>query len=213
MDDSVGVPLGEPDLPPGEPVPPAVAHPTPPPADSSSSSLPHALSAPASARTSSSPPPEYNPYPYDAQYQIDRQLSEHEQEHFHRRQDNWMRDINRCIIDDIKLRVFMTVVNGVKARQDALTRAREEERLRRPPPPGPPPGDVSVAEMVGAVEFATADGTRGIPVRMLMASRRALQSGMQNPKWKCFAGWHRDTEWVRIRVGLLRGVLLKILGF
>ncbi|KAH9857568.1 hypothetical protein C2E23DRAFT_804835 [Lenzites betulinus] len=53
--------------------------------------------------------------------------------------------------------------------------------------------------MVGAVDFATADGTRGIPVRMLMASRRALHSGMQNPKWKCFAGWHRDTEWVRIR--------------
>ncbi|KAI0831667.1 hypothetical protein BC628DRAFT_540663 [Trametes gibbosa] len=171
-----------------------VDFPAPAPTISTSSSLLHALTAPPPKPPRTSPPPFYNPYPYEPQWKLDRTLAKHEQHFFHHREDYWMRDIRGFKIRHVKLRVVTVVINGVAERQARVRRALEEERLARPPPPA-----VGMAEMAGAVDFATADGQRGIPVKMLLASRRALESGMQNPKWKCFTDWHRDTEWVRIK--------------
>ncbi|KAI0373232.1 hypothetical protein BV20DRAFT_963051 [Pilatotrama ljubarskyi] len=36
---------------------------------------------------------------------------------------------------------------------------------------------------------------------MLLLSRKAVERGIRDSKGRCFEDWHRETEWVRIKVG------------
>ncbi|KAI0628722.1 hypothetical protein C8Q77DRAFT_1033564, partial [Trametes polyzona] len=139
--------------------------------------------------------PFYNPYPYPPTWKLLRKTNAREIHFWEKRQDEWGWDLDhRPYHFEVFHRIRGTFIAGVLRRQKEAKKQWEDEQLARAPPPEP--GAISGA---GAVEFATADGTKGIPVKMLLASRRALERGLLNPKGRCFEDWPRDTEWVRIQ--------------
>lgn len=99
----------------------------------------------------------------------------------------------------INHRVWQCVVVKIAQKQTEALKAQQDEELARPPPPIP--GAVDNAAGRRDLEFATAVGGRGLPLKMLLTGRRALERGMAGPKTRCFEDWPNDTEWVRIEVG------------
>ncbi|KAI8999080.1 hypothetical protein BD414DRAFT_476932 [Trametes punicea] len=196
MDTNYGI-IPDPDLPP-------VVHPAPVPAivSSSESSLLHALAyelpilrpraAPKRARTS--PPPFYNPYPYPPQWRLMRVADDHEINFWRRRQDLWHQDVMGWQLYHIQCRVFGVVTSKIAKKQWEIKKQLEDARLAAQPPP-----DAGTVDQGTGVEFAMAEGKRGLPAKLLISTRRALERRMQDPKGKCFQDWPKETIWVRIK--------------
>ncbi|KAI9059722.1 hypothetical protein FKP32DRAFT_1595996 [Trametes sanguinea] len=192
MDAQYGI-INDPDLPP-------VIHPVPPPTFSTSSSL---LNAIAHAPTfqfrriqqeRSSPPPFYNPYPYAPRWRLLRVALPDEVEFWRHRQDVWHQDAYGLPLYQVYRRVFGVVISGIAKRQLEAKKQLEEERLKAEPPPDP--GTVDEGTFV---EFVDVHGRRGLPAKLLLSTRRAIERGMQIPKVKCLGGWPKDTIWVRVK--------------
>ncbi|KAI0781425.1 hypothetical protein BD413DRAFT_608572 [Trametes elegans] len=182
---------------------PPVTHPVPTPAPTASSSLLHALATepptppprpPRRVRTS--PPPGYNPYPYPQQWYLWGKLDPGELRFYHRRDDYWLHDIDGYKIKHVCDRVFCLATTRIEQMQRATRQREEDARLARPPAPEP----LAPAEAAGVrVDLAEVDGTPGLPARLMVSTRRALERGMLDPKAQCFANWPRDTLWVRVK--------------
>ncbi|OSD02037.1 hypothetical protein PYCCODRAFT_1459264 [Trametes coccinea BRFM310] len=185
--------INDPDLPP-------VVHPPPAPTLSTSSSLLNALAqAPTlqhrrTQNERSSPPPFYNPYPYGPQWRLFRVAMPDEVEFWRHRQDIWHQDAYGLPLYQVYGRVFGLVTAGIAKRQREAKKQFEDARLKAEPPPEPGTVDDGTC-----VEFVAADGRRGLPAKLLLSTRRAVERGMHSPKLKCLAGWPKDTIWVRVK--------------
>ncbi|KAI0355045.1 hypothetical protein OH77DRAFT_1377259, partial [Trametes cingulata] len=138
--------------------------------------------------------PFYNPYPYPPQWKLGRKADKREIWFWHHRQDEWRSDVEGYPLQHMTNRVFQFALMRIKQKQAEAKKKWEDEQLARPPPPTPGQLDTGTY-----IEFATVDGKRGVPVKLLLLSRKAIERGIQDPKGRCFENWHRDTEWVRIQ--------------
>ncbi|KAJ2974564.1 hypothetical protein NUW54_g11874 [Trametes sanguinea] len=111
-------------------------------------------------------------------------------------QDVWHQDAYGLPLYQVYRRVFGVVIAGIAKRQLEAKKQLEDARLKAEPPPEP--GTVDEGTFV---EFVASDGRRGLPAKLLLSTRRAIERGMHLPKAKCLGGWPKDTIWVRVKVG------------
>ncbi|KAH9890581.1 hypothetical protein C8Q73DRAFT_704850 [Cubamyces lactineus] len=199
MQSNYGV-ISDPDLPP-------IAHPAPLPTISSSSLL-HALAydtarlPPRSTETtrkppSPNPPPLYNPYPYAPRWRLDRAAHDFESNFFHTRQDRWHLGLDGMRLIYVDRRNALIIRRGIMQRQFEAQKRYELELFDARAPVKVESGSDSITVVV----FMTAEGgQRGLPAKMLLSTRRALERGMQDPKGKCFVeSSYGDKIWVRLK--------------
>ncbi|KAI0668439.1 hypothetical protein C8Q78DRAFT_1081304 [Trametes maxima] len=136
----------------------------------------------------------YNPYPYPASWKFEDKADSDELWFWNHRADVWAKDVDGLRLRNfLDIRILGAVTYAIARKQVEAKKAHEDELLAAPSPPQP-----GVLGEGIAVDFATASGERGIPVKMLMMGRRALERGMMEPKGRCFEGFGQDTIWVRI---------------
>lgn len=190
--------------PPALPDPPAPSTST---SSASSSSLAAAFSEPAPPprrppRTE--PPAWYSPYPYPRSWTLGRRVTQEELWAWHHREDDWPRvDGGGAWLIDIKHAVWSVYTNGVRARQQAARREWEEARLLANPPMAPKRKGSGVSHGRD-VRFQTFDWDEGVPVRALIAGRRALQHLLRDANTEPFKGLRYDTIRVRMKVSGFR---------
>ncbi|KAL1947269.1 hypothetical protein VTO73DRAFT_14230 [Trametes versicolor] len=142
--------------------------------------------------------PDYCPYPYPPSWKRSRTVCQQEADMFADPESHWMYLVTRLggFMPHQNNRVWQAITYGIALKQAEARKALEDEALARPTPPVPGGvDDVAASDIV----FMTADGRCGLPVKMLLTGRRALERGMRGPKVRCFENWPNDTEWVRIQ--------------
>ncbi|KAI0648357.1 hypothetical protein C8Q79DRAFT_1008688 [Trametes meyenii] len=136
----------------------------------------------------------YDPYPYPATWKFFDQADSDELWFWNHRADVWAKDpYGERLRNFLDIRILGAVTYAIARKQSEAKKAYQDALLAAPPPPEPGIVDEGVA-----VDFATVSGERGVPVKMLMMGRRALERGMMDPKGRCFEGFGKDTVWVRI---------------
>ncbi|KAI0324689.1 hypothetical protein GY45DRAFT_1438900 [Cubamyces sp. BRFM 1775] len=170
-----------------------VAHPAPVPAVSSSSLL-HALASETARlpprineerRKPPTPEPVYDPYPYPATWGLERAANCTECDFWNTRQDQWHLGLDGYRLHYVDSRNAYVIRRGIMERQYEAKRRHDRELFD-----ARPPDKVKVeSDSVWVVEFAMAEGgKKGLPAKMILSTRRAVERGMEDPKGKCFVG-------------------------
>lgn len=203
--------------------PPAASplEPTPAPAPGPSTSSSELSSAPEDGptqlslpSTQTSPPPHYNPYPYDRTWRLYRPVLGAEQYLWFHRDDEWMKFSMGGTNAILQWRIFSQIVLNIREKQRLVRKEWEEEQVRARSPPIPmpttPPRELehlpidpeSLIDRRFDMEFMTASEEKGIPMRTLLSTRRVIQMNIPSPRGKVFENYYQDNIWVRIKVSL-----------
>ena len=159
-----------------------------------------------------SPPPHYNPYPYNRSWTLHRFVTAEEQRQWHNREDEWLKYTNGEWNLDLRRRIWNKLVAAIRRKQYAAKKQWENQQVHEKPPAVPPapteleherlPVDAeSPIDHRFDLEFMTVDNQKGFPVRALLSGRRAIERMMQSAKGKVFENYSQDNIWVRIKVG------------
>ncbi|RPD59264.1 hypothetical protein L226DRAFT_441575, partial [Lentinus tigrinus ALCF2SS1-7] len=155
--------------------------------------------------------PHYNPYPYGRTWRLERPVLGDEQQMWYHREDEWMKISTGGWNEDLRKRIFNTLVIGIRDKQRVARNRWEEEQLRERSPPVPlratPPPELehlpvdpdSLVDHRFDFEFMTAGQEKGFPVRTLLSGRRAIERNMHLPRGRVFDDYYQDNVWVRIK--------------